>query len=303
MASDSSLLAFKAISSFVSELSHIFGEKQRPLKLLAHLISKTTLSHTKVIERYALIFREFCVLNRDAILNKDAKLIKQSKIIYSERLYIEIAPILKIADNDTKQTIWRHLLLISAHLDPESNAKQMIKSLVPALGGDKGNSFKVNGDGKEAEFISNLMSKIDGAFSPGETENLNPQNAIMKIMQTGLFTDIMSGLNSGLNDGSLNLQRLLGTVQDMVSNNQREKEGEEGGAQAAPAMNLDPMSLITSIMGSLNKDQMGGGGGANLDFGSIASMIGPLMSNMNAMNSMNTSSSDSCTDSGIDKVE
>lgn len=283
MATDSSLLAFKAISTFVTELSNIFGEKQRPLKLLSHLISKTTLNHFKVIERYATIFKDFCIMNRDAILSKDAKLIKQNRIVYSERLYIDFVNIFKSADNETKQVIWKHLLLISAHLDPESNAKQVIKSLVPSINSSQ-QKFSATGDGKEAEFINNLMSKIEGVFGSADATNVNPQEAIMKVMQTGLFSDIMSGLDTGLKDGSLDLQRLLGTVQGMVSNAQNKSEGNSN----TPPLNLDPMSLMTSLMGSLNSNPMNasseqGGSPTNIDFGSIAAMIGPLMSGMNAM--------------------
>lgn len=282
MATDSSLLAFKAISTFVTELSNIFGEKQRPLKLLSHLISKTTLNHFKVIERYATIFKDFCIVNRDAILTKDSKLIKKNRIVYSERLYIDFTNIFKSADNDTKQVIWRHLLLISAHLDPESNAKQVIKSLVPSISPQQ--KFNESGDEKEAEFVNNLMSKIEGVFGSTDASNVNPQEAIMKVMQTGLFSDIMSGLDSGLKDGSLDLQKLLGTVQGMVSNAQPKSDGSSN----APPVNLDPMSLMSSLMGSLNSNPMNasqdqGRSPVAIDFESIAAMIGPLMSGMNAM--------------------
>ena len=52
MSSDSSLITFKAISNFTECLDEVFGKKQRSLKLYAHLLNKTRLSHTKPIKKH-----------------------------------------------------------------------------------------------------------------------------------------------------------------------------------------------------------------------------------------------------------
>ena len=63
---DTSLVTFKAISNFTTSLEEVFGKEERPLKLYVHLISKTTLSHEKAIQKHIEAFRFFCTANRDA---------------------------------------------------------------------------------------------------------------------------------------------------------------------------------------------------------------------------------------------
>ena len=64
---DTSLIAFKAISNFILELSEEFGKNQHSLKLYSHLIEKTQIVHEKAIMKHMASFREFCVKNRDKI--------------------------------------------------------------------------------------------------------------------------------------------------------------------------------------------------------------------------------------------
>lgn len=71
MSTDNSLITFKAIANFTNDLASVFGETHRPLKLYAHLITKTTIAHDKPILKHIEAFREFCVSNREAISEKN----------------------------------------------------------------------------------------------------------------------------------------------------------------------------------------------------------------------------------------
>ena len=84
MTTDNSLICFKAISNFTTELGELFSKKQRSLKLYCRLINKTTISHDKPIQKHILAFRRFCVANREAIVKKDVNSIIVSKIQYSQ---------------------------------------------------------------------------------------------------------------------------------------------------------------------------------------------------------------------------
>ena len=90
MSTDTSLIIFKAISNFTTELANSFEDKQRSLKLYSHLINKTTLAHEKPIEKHIDAFRTFCVTNRDAIVAKNHKLLTNHVITYSDRVYINM---------------------------------------------------------------------------------------------------------------------------------------------------------------------------------------------------------------------
>ena len=200
MSTDISLIAFKAISNFTKSLSEIFGTKQRSLKLYAHLINKTTISHNKPIQKHIEAFRIFCIDNRDAIIEKNIEKLSNIKIVYSNRVYINIQEIFNNSDEETNNIIWNHILTISALVDPGGKAKQILKE----------NSK--NDSKNEANFLSDIIGKID------EHTDINddPMKTVSSIMQSGVFTDLIQGMGNGLEDGSLDIGKLMGTVQNML---------------------------------------------------------------------------------------
>ena len=114
MNSDTSLVCFKAISNFTTELGEAFSKQHRPLKLYRRLINQTKITHEQPIRNHIDAFRKFCVANREAITSKDAKKIEKPKISYSNRVYIDMSEIFKLADRETTSVIWQHILCISA---------------------------------------------------------------------------------------------------------------------------------------------------------------------------------------------
>lgn len=274
--SNSNLIAFKAITVFVNELSLAFSDTIHSVKLYNHLISKTTLSHEKVIKRHIEIFKEFCISNRDGILDKNIKKFLKFKIEYSDKVFIDFANIFEHSDRDTKKVIWNHLLTISAILDPEGKAKDVLKN-------DK--------ESNESDFITDIISKVEEHVKPGT----NPLEAVSNIMSSGVFTDIVAGMNSGMKDGSLDLGKLMGSVQKICTKFGTElpegsiKDGEQNpmamlnmiGGMLNPqaANNLDggaPPDLAAMLGGLLNQ-QGGNTGGPPLDF---VAMLGPMISSL-----------------------
>ena len=82
---DTSLVAFKAIVNFTTDLSEEFGEEFKPVKLYNHLLSKTTLSHDSAIQKHIEVFKVFLVKNREQVANKDISTISVN-ISYSSRV-------------------------------------------------------------------------------------------------------------------------------------------------------------------------------------------------------------------------
>ena len=225
MTTDTSLVTFKAISTFVTELAETFGDDQHSLKLYGRLVEKTTLAHDEPIRKHIAAFASFCRENREALTHRDAKQIETAVVKYSDKVCIDIKSILVTADRDTQSVIWEHLLCISALVDPAGKAKELLKQTT---------------DGKstsnEANFITDIIDKVESHVDP----NANPMEAVTKIMQSGVFNDLIGSLNSGVSDGSLDMGKLMGTVQSMV--------GQMGGGQPGQP---NPMEMLTSMMGAM----------------------------------------------------
>ena len=262
--SDYNLLTFKAISKFINELAEIFSSDNHSLKLYSRLIQKTTLTHDNAIRKHIEVFRNFCINNRDSIVNKNIKL-NNPVVEYSEKVFINFNDIFKESDSETSNVIWNHLLTISALVDPSSKAKEILKS---------------SKDTKEANFLSDILNKVETNVNP----NSNPLEAVSSIMSSGVFTELISGMNSGIQDGSLDLGKLMGTVQKMCTSiggiDMNQLSAQKDGDGGAPALN--PMSMLTSMMGSMNSGENGAP-----DLSGLTSLLGPMLSNLgNSQNSV-----------------
>lgn len=196
-------MSFKIICNFVNDLESVYGSKYKPLKLYHRLINQTKIGHDKAIEKHVSIFRDFCVKNRDAIYENDASKIKENSVSYSNKVYINFVHIFSIADSDTKPIIWKHLLTISAVLDPTGNAKNILKK----------NAEENKDDKKETDFLTDIISKVENTIDP----NQSPAEAMSSILKSGIVTDLLGSMEGNLKDGNLDMSKLLGSVQKMIS--------------------------------------------------------------------------------------
>jgi hypothetical protein len=241
------LVVFKSISDFISSLNECFGKEQKTLQLYARLISRTTISHQDAIEKHISILKKFLNENKEQILNKDIKF-TTFKFSYNERVYVNLDPIFKKADKSETDVIFAHLLKIFSQVDPESNAKSILRETM------KNN--KESGDDKaEENFINNLIENV----SKNVNEDDDPLKAVSNIMQSGLLTDLIGGMSNGINNGELDLGRLMGTVQTMVTSL----------SNAEGDMNIPPM-------GGMNSPD-----GGNVDLGNMMNQMVGMMSQMN----------------------
>ena len=260
--SDSNLLIFKAISNFTTCLSDVFGHEHRSLKLYAHLINKTQIAHEKPILKHIEAFRLFCVSNREAIEEKNHKNFKMNNITYSDRVYIDMTLIFDSADKETSAIIWKHLLTISALVDPTGKAKQLLKE-----------STKSGNNGTEANFLTDIIEKVEQNVDP----NANPMEAVSSIMQSGVFQDLVSGMGEGLQNGDLDLSKLMGTVQSMVGNLNQDPNSENGSDDAMNMMN----TMMANIQAGQNAPDNNGEKQPMPDIGKLMNMVGPMLGALN----------------------
>lgn len=233
---DSELAAFNKICDFVQQLNEVFGAKYHSLELYNHLLTKTNISHKNAIKKNVKLFEEFCKRNSDAIINKDGSKLASGNIMYSEKVAIDMTKIFgdEDMDDETETLIWTHFLVIHATIDPTSGARAMLKKL-------KENSSK------EGEFLDGFMNKIEQSVSK-EQLNGDHMSAASSILQSGVLNDLVGSIDNGVKSGNLDLGKLVGTVQQMLSG--LNMGGDGGGGD---------MGGIMNIMGMLGG--AGGGGG------------------------------------------
>jgi len=196
--------SFECINKFVGDLTDVFGTKQHSLLLYNHLLVKTNVKHIDSIKKHVSSFTTFVTKNRQAIMTKDSTKFSDPIISYSKKVNIKMDEIFKMADTETTNIIWQHLLVITNSVDPSEEAMEILKKSLE----EKSN---------EGAFLSNLVEKIEKNTDPNSSD---PMSAIMGLMSSGVFTDLISGMNSGMQDGSLNIGKLFGTVQGMMSSMQ-----------------------------------------------------------------------------------
>ena len=205
---------FKAISGFVEDLGSCFAKKQKSLALYARLISKTTPSHKSAMTRHINAFKKFCVFNRKQINEKNSSF-NQKKIVFSERVYINMEHLFKKADMEEKGAMWRHLLTISALVDKESNAKEVLK----------------NSKGAEGDMIHQAFSDITNIMNDQSIDKTDPMGAAMSLLSNGAVGNLFNGITSGFKEGNLDLGKLMGSLKDVISgiedNIKEDQKGEE----------------------------------------------------------------------------
>lgn len=202
---DNSTLVFKAIHSFVMALNQEFGTKNKPLVLYARLIEQTTFSHNVAIQKHIQAFTKFCVQNREAIYDKKAECLSFPRIKYSDRVYIDMKDVFKLANSEEKNVIWQHILTISALVDGTGKAKKILKE-----------TLEQKTESNEANFLTDIIEKVEKNIDIESLNQANPMQAIGQIMSSGIFTDLISSMNDQVSTGKLDMTKMLGVVQNMV---------------------------------------------------------------------------------------
>lgn len=251
---DYNLLTYKAISSFTNDLSEIFGNENHELKLYQRLLNKTTLSHEKAISKHIDAFKEFCVSNRDALLSKNIDKLVSHKIEYSSRVFIDIHKIFKSADKETAEIIWKHLLTISAFVDPAGKAKEILK--------------KTSSPSNETNFLENIINKVEANVDPNSK---NPLEAVTNLMSSGVFNDVLSGMNNDLQSGSLDLSKLMGTVEKMCSSLLPPQTNADGTSQPVNLAGL--FNTFAPLLNNLGNSAMTSGQSGGIDVNTIMAQM------------------------------
>ena len=252
---NTSVLIFKAITEFVSELNNEFGSKHKSIALYNRLLEKTGIVNVGPVNKHIECFRTFFSKNHKAMEDKNTEFLTESKISYSDRVFIDLLTVLKQSSKDNAKIIWQHLLNIWCLIDPSSQARRL---LTEALQKDMGDNKDASA---EEDFLTNIISKVESTVSKDKVDQENPMSAISSLMQSGVMSDLVNGMQKGLSDGSLNVGKLMMSVQGMIGKMGGPSAGGQGGNQGMPDL-TQMMGMLGPMMGNLMGGSNGGNGNA-----------------------------------------
>lgn len=218
---DSKLLAFKYICNFVKDLNDSFGTRQKSLFLYAHLIERTGIMHEEPIKKHIGIFYNFIKKNEEGIIEKNIEKFTEFNINYSEKVWINLKEIFDWSDTEEKEAIFKHCLALSAVLNPSSCAKNVLKKEIE-------NKKKVGEQGNEEQFLRKLIDKVTDEV---DQETDNPMQVMSKMMNSGVFKDIVEDMNTSLSSGELDMSKMVNTMQMIM--------GSLGNVLQKPCPSLD----------------------------------------------------------------
>uniref|UniRef100_A0A6C0KEX7 Uncharacterized protein n=1 Tax=viral metagenome TaxID=1070528 RepID=A0A6C0KEX7_9ZZZZ len=270
---NTSVLIFKAITCFISDLHTVFGTKHKSIALYNRLLEKTGIMNVGPIHKHIECFRTFYKENRQAMEEKKADLFTEHRISYSDRVYVDVGTVLRQSTPDNASIIWKHLLTIWGLIEPTSQAKRILQESIQ----------QSNGQDKESQFLSDIIDKVEKTVGDkSSVDTSNPMAAVSNLMSSGVFTDLINGMQTGLSDGSLDIGKLMGSVQSMMT-----KMGGAGGSSGGGGGGMPDLSSMMSMMGPMMNSMgggggsTGGGGGGMPDLSAMMSMMGPMMSGLN----------------------
>ena len=118
-------------------------------------------------------------------------------------------------------------------INPSSHAKNTLKELLK------------EDESKESDFLTNIIQKVEQSVDPSKLNTNNPMEMVSSLMQSGTFNDLISGMQKGLSDGSLDMSKLMGSVQGMMA-----KMSPDG--QMPPEL-AGMMNMMGPMLGNMGK--------------------------------------------------
>jgi hypothetical protein len=198
---DKKLKAFEAVVAFVNDLDAVkdaLKDAER-IKVYHTLVNNIKFTDKNAIETVINGFIKFIDVNKPYIVDNELQRVpKGSRIVYKHPIYLDIYKYIQHADKDTCEAIRGHLVVITSILRPDHSINQALTTL--------------NSGSKEDEFIKNMMGKVMETVNG--TQSGNPLEAVIGMLNSGLFQDI----SAQAENGEIDPKKLLGSVTQMIGN-------------------------------------------------------------------------------------
>lgn len=204
--------AFSAIVDFVNDLWSLNDSNQKsPLALYHRLLQHIKFTDVDAIEKAVGGFRNFFAIHMNSIIKDIDSIPRDTRIDYgtSKIAYIEIQKYIHLSRNDetVKNCIRKHLLTISAIITPDQKTISELEKKLETL--------SIDSDTTEGKFVTNMMAKAKSTMEKMDTSN--PAAAITGLFQSGILTDMISGLQQGVGTGQMDPRKLFGTMQTAMN--------------------------------------------------------------------------------------
>ncbi len=239
------LKPYHAIQMFVHEMNELYGDSYKPLAMYSRLLDRTEDRHEVAIQKHVQAFRKFVIANRKAILDKNDFDMRVQKVKYSEHVFVNVHTILGMADTETKEAIWQHLLVLSAMLDANSAAKRQIQQQ---------QSVGTNPDAMLSgimEMVSNVVnSGLGGADGSGSGSGGMGGSGMDGLNLGGLLGSLgsLGGLGLGGSNGD------FGGMLNQLTNSGSSGGSPDLGAMLSQLTNSGIMSQIMNMLTSNIED-------------------------------------------------
>lgn len=211
---------FVAIKSFVDELYEGFKDtetKTSPLALYWRLLTlidqqSNIAAKTYIVEGFDTFFKE----HDGPLVSGKLELIPEgTRINYPNKngIYIDIYKFLRPSDDDVHIIVRQHLMTISAILNPDEKKLKAIEK------SEKSNAvLAIPNDGSEESiFLQGVMEKAKLAMGDVEVDGDNPTGAVMGMLQSGVVTDMLSGIQEGMGSGKFKYRKMARLMQGLIS--------------------------------------------------------------------------------------
>lgn len=210
---------FNAIKSFVDELYEGFkdGEtKTSPLVLYWRLLTlihqqNNVAAKTFVVNGFDTFFQSF---DTAIVSGKLGEIPEGTHIDYPNKkgIYIDIYKFLRPSDDDVHIIVRQHLMTISAILNPDEKKLKAIEK------SEKSNTvLAIPNDGsEESKFLTDIMDRAKESMRDAEFDAENPTGTVMGMLQSGVVTDMFTGIQEGIGSGRFRYRKMARLMQGLI---------------------------------------------------------------------------------------
>jgi len=241
-------IIFRKCFDFVNELNDVFGTDHPELALYHKLMDKGP-KHEKALRTQVSVFEKALLSCHEAIVKEDiSNLVEQ--IEFSKRVFIPIKQICIESDDATAAVIFNHLQVILMLLKPDQEeSKELKHKIMNEIKREKQEQEELASD-KEAMFLNNFMGDIERTLDGKEFNN--PADAIADLFKNGKLFQLANEIGSGIQNGSLNLDKLVGKVTSRMDKDTQSQVGSVFNTMSSfmgiqMPENVDPLAMLSSL--------------------------------------------------------
>ena len=231
---------FAKILAFLNELNKMFGDKNHNIFNYYKVCKNTPISNQKAIQNHVTLFSNFLLPNKINIVNNDFNNFNPTDIKISDKTFINFKDVFTQANKDWRPAIFKHLQYLLYLIHPEQEVKQ---ALTPSQ-----QSLKQNSESsKETQVLNDFVEKLQDNFK--NNDNKNPVELGLNLLKDGTFINMYQDINKSLQNGELKLDKLLGSVQNIIGELTQELPKD---STMAPASDL--LNNMSSMLSNISSD-------------------------------------------------